>query len=268
MNNAIAVKAQAAMRYGMVHGLVPMPPHYIVNEYPKSGGTWVGQMVSRALEIPFPRNCFPSLSTSIMHGHYLRPWGMKRVLVVWRDGRDMMVSWYHHCLFLNESGRNATIVNALRSQLQFSDYHDVHRNLPAFIEYCFTCYRPMSFSWPDFVRRWHGQDDITYVRYEDLRTNGPQELQRIVQQLANHSISLEKAEAIVDEFSFARQAGRKPGQEDKNSFLRKGIVGDWRNQFTKEACEVFDKLAGDVLIQLDYEENHSWVETSLVSGSK
>lgn len=258
MSNAIATKLQAAVRYAMVHGLTPISPLYVVNEYPKSGGTWVGQMVSRATGLPFPRNQFPALSTSMMHGHYLRPWGIENALVVWRDGRDMMVSWYHHTLFVNESGRNAPIVNELRSRLQFDDYHDVRSNLPAFIEQCFTQYRPMSFSWPQFVSEWCGRDDVTYVRYEDLRTNGPVELQRIVQALTGETITVNQAAEIVEEFSFARQAGRKPGQENKNSFLRKGIVGDWRNQFSPEACRVFDEYAGEALIKLGYELDHSW----------
>ena len=263
MQNTLSVKLQAGVRYCMVHGLTPISPIYIVNEYPKSGGSWVGQMVSCALDLPFPRNCFPVARTSVMHGHYLRPWGIKRVLVVWRDGRDMIVSWYHHCLFVNESGRNAPIVNELRSKLKFSDYHDVRNNLPAFIEHCFTQYRPMNFSWMEFVKKWHDRDDVTHVRYEDLRQDGARELQRIIKQLAGQHLEIGRAEEIVDMFSFARQAGREPGQENKNSFLRKGIVGDWRNQFIPEACKVFDRLAGDTLIQLGYEQDHSWVESSL-----
>ena len=104
MKNTIATKFQAAVRYGMVHGLTPVSPLYIVNEYPKSGGTWVGQMLSHALDVPFPRNCLPNFSSCVMHGHYLKPWGMKNVVIVWRDGRDMMVSWYHHCLFKYKLG--------------------------------------------------------------------------------------------------------------------------------------------------------------------
>lgn len=267
MHNALSIKLQAAMRYCMVHGLTPISPLYIVNEYPKSGGTWVGQMISRALGLPFPRNCFPALKTSIMHGHYLRPWGMKNVLVLWRDGRDMMVSWYHHCLFIHKSGLNTPIVNELRSQLQFSDYSDVRGNLPAFIEHCFTRKRPMNFSWTEFVQNWHGRENVTYARYEDLRQDGIGELKRIVQELAGYTLDTQRAAEIIEEFSFARQAGRKPGLENKNSFLRKGIIGDWRNQFTPEACEMFDRFAGETLIQLGYEQDHSWVNTSLVKSN-
>jgi hypothetical protein len=72
-----------------VHTLAGISPFYIVNKYPKIRGTGVGQMLGRALGVPFPRERFPMLGTSIMHGH---SWGMKNVIVVWRDGRDVMVS--------------------------------------------------------------------------------------------------------------------------------------------------------------------------------
>lgn len=259
IRETISIKLQAALRYGMVHGLTPISPLYIVNEYPKSGGTWVGQMLSEAMELPFPRNCYPTLGTSFMHGHYLRPWGMDNVLVVWRDGRDMMVSWYYHTLFLHQTALNARLVNELRSRLKFNDYNDIQKNLPAFIEHCFTRYRPMNFSWPAFVDNWHDRKGVTFVRYEDLRSQGSLELQRIVKALSNRELCTQQADEIIDKFSFTKQAGRAPGEENKNSFLRKGIVGDWQNQFTQEAREVFARYAGESLVKLGYEQNHQWV---------
>ena len=112
------------------------------------------------------------------------------------------------------------------------------------------------------MQKWLGRSDVIYVRYEDLRQNTAQELQRIVHELTGQTLSSEHAKTIVDEFSFERQSGRKPGEESKNSFLRKGIVGDWPNYFSKEACEIFNYYAGDILIQLGYEQDHSWCETT------
>jgi Sulfotransferase domain len=64
---------------------------------------------------------------------------------------------------------------------------------------------------------------------------------------------------IAEEFSFERQAGRRPGEEDKRSFRRRGMVGDWRNHFNHEARELFDRYAGSELILLGYERDRSWV---------
>lgn len=242
----------------MVHLLSGSVPLYAVNEFPKSGGTWVGQMVGRALDVPFPRNRFPALKPSIMHGHYLNPWGMKNVVVVWRDGRDVMVSWYHQQLFPHEW--NHLQVERSRRELPLADYDDIYGNLPAFIEYAFTRPHSPGFSWTDFVHRWHTREDVVHVRYEDLRRDTPGELRRIISKLTGKKISPERASAIADEFSFERQSGRRSGQEDKGSFLRKGVVGDWCNAFGPEASRAFDRYAGEELILLGYEQDRGWVE--------
>jgi hypothetical protein len=259
--NAILKKMEIAARYLIVYNLSSLLPLYIVNEHPKSGGTWVGQMLGQALKLPFPRNQIPLLRSSIMHGHYLNPWGMKNVLVVWRDGRDVMVSWYHHCLIKNSTGRNASHVDACRQRLQFKDYENVEENLPAFIEYCFTQRQhSLRFSWAEFVQTWRDRKGVVHVRYEDLRQNNIGELQRIVRELTGKDLEREQAAKIAEDFSFVKQSGRQVGQEQKNSFLRKGIVGDWRNNFSHKAREVFDRFAGNELILLGYESDRTWVD--------
>jgi len=64
----------------------------------------------------------------------------------------------------------------------------------------------------------------------------------------------------VDRFSFQRMTGRKPGTEDKKSFLRKGIAGDWVNHFDREAAEVFHHHAGRSLIAMSYEKDSAWTK--------
>lgn len=245
------------VRAGMVRLLSGSMPLYVVNEYPKSGGTWVGQMLGRALGVPFPRNRFPAARTSIMHGHYLSPLGMKNVVVVWRDGRDVMVSWYHQQLIPHEWNRRQ--VARSRRELPLKDYEDVRANLPAFIEYAFTSPHSPGFSWTDFVRRWCWRSGAVHVRYEDLRRDAAGELRRVVRELTGRELGPGRAAAIAEEFSFERQAGRSSGEEDKGSFLRKGVVGDWRNQFSPEAREVFDRYAGEELVLLGYERDRRWV---------
>lgn len=241
----------------MVHLLSGMVPFYVVNEFPKSGGTWVGQMLGRALGVPFPRNRFPLLRPSIMHGHYLSPRGIKNVVVVWRDGRDVMVSWYHQQLIPHQW--NGLQVERSRRELKLADYDDVRANLPTFIEYAFTRPHSPPFSWTDFVRRWHGCENAVHIRYEDLHRDAATELGRIIRELTAEPLPPERAAEIAAEFSFERQTGRSAGQEDRRSFLRKGVVGDWRNYFGPEAREVFDRYAGEELLMLGYERDRSWV---------
>ena len=255
-------RLESVSRYLMVHLLSAPLSLYIVNEYPKSGGTWVGQMLGRALGVPFPRNRFPMLRSSIMHGHYGSSWGMSRPLVVWRDGRDLMVSWYHHNLFLNDRNDPQQVAR-FQKDLPFADYDDVSANLPAFIEYAFTRQPYPRFSWTDFVNHWHGLRGAVYTRYEDMHGDTPGELRRIVRELAGRELAPGRAQEIAEAFSFARQSGRQPGQEDKSSFMRKGIVGDWRNYFNPEAGEVFHHYAGDAMALLGYEPDGSWLKAGV-----
>lgn len=247
-------------RYLMVHLLSGRLPLVTVNEYPKSGGTWLAQMLSSSLSLPFPRNEPPGINPSIMHGHYLKPWGMKNVIILWRDGRDVMTSWYYHCLFKNERS-NAALVDIVRRDLNFADYDDIQSNLPAFIEYSFRTQKHPKFSWAEFVRQWHGRDSVIYTSYEILREDTVSELARIIGNIdcINVDIDMESVTMIVDEFSFERQSGRNSGQINNSSFMRKGVVGDWTNHFSLEARQVFDEFAGNELIMLGYEKDHSWV---------
>jgi len=174
-----------------------------------------------------------------------------------------MLSWYHHCLFPNDI-KNALLVERTRRDLSFDDYENVQRNLPEFIEYSFTRQRSPRFSWAGFVRQWHPRQDSVHVRYEDLRRDAPGELRRVVLELTGEQLSPERAASIADEFSFERQAGRRPGEESKQSFMRKGVVGDWCNHFSLEAREVFGQHAGDELILLGYETDKAWIDADTV----
>ena len=69
----------------------------------------------------------------------------------------------------------------------------------------------------------------------------------------------ERLLGIVWEQSFQRKAaGRKRGEENRQSHYRKGKPGDWRNHFTDELKTVFKDKYNDVLIQLGYEANDDW----------
>jgi len=231
---------------------------YTINEYPKSGGSWLGQMLASSLELPFPRNQLPIMGDSIMHGHYLKSWNMDNVIVLWRDGRDVLISEYYHSLFPNEKG-NHRLVSITRSEFKADDYEDIQANLPNFIDYIYKRRSIPRFTWVDFVDNWENANAV-YASYEVIRKNPADELKRIVEELACIKLTNIQAENIADQFSFEKQSGRKPGIEQKSSFMRKGVVGDWKNQFTAEAKERFDFYAGDALIKLGYESDHDWVK--------
>lgn len=140
-------------RYALVHLFPGIFPLYIVNEYPKSGGTWLSKMLSDALNAPFPQNRLPVLRRSIIHGHYLHSWNMKNVVLLWRDGRDLLVSQYYHWLFKNERG-NDKLVERTREELAFGNYRNIEKNLPEFMEYVYSKKSYPRFTWTEFVNAW------------------------------------------------------------------------------------------------------------------
>ena len=69
---------------------------------------------------------------------------------------------------------------------------------------------------------------ILFVRYEDLVAEPVVHFERVFDFL---KVATEpgEVEAIAWQSRFEAFSGRKPGVEDRSSFYRKGITGDWRN---------------------------------------
>lgn len=251
-------KVNGLWRRSLICTLSGALPLYVVTEYPRSGGTWLGQLISGCLQLPFPRNRIPKLQSSIIHGHYKYCPTMRNVCVMFRDGRDVTVSYYFHSLFRNEIS-NADLVKHTRSRLRFDDYENIEANLPRFIEYLFEGNRFPSFTWSDFVRNWAGRKAVQ-VRYECLLEDTPGELGRILESLTGKPWARERLLQTCRRFAFSRQTGRQPGEEDRNAFLRKGVSGDWKSYFNKEARQRFNYHAGSELRLLGYEKDDSWVQ--------
>jgi hypothetical protein len=259
-NNVLWFKINGVSRFLLAHFLSKALPLFIINEYPKSGGSWIGEMLSDALDIPFPRNRLPLMKSSILHGHMMNDWNINNALIVWRDGRDIIVSQYFHSLFENERG-NSRLVKQTRADLCFSDYLAVERNLPSFIEYIYEVKRYPKFTWVDFVKKWSENHSSVFVKYEDIHKDPAKELINLTYQLANFSLDPEIAEQIVSRHSFENLSGRRAGDEDTRSFMRKGIVGDWKNYFSPESRVKFNSYASEALSILGYEENENWLSS-------
>ncbi len=252
---------EAAKRFTMLYGLAHAFPIYVVTEFPKSGGTWFSQMLSTYLKLPFARNHNPQpIRSSILHGVFRYSPLIRRPTVVLRDGRDVMVSAYYHFLHINETNL-VSAVEQKRKHLGFRDFDDIHTNLPKFIEYMFGDYaQPIQrCSWTGFMESWQDRS-AAFVRYEDLLSDCHGAMSRVISELTKQPIDEAKLAGVVDQYSWRKLAGRKPGTSKKGSFMRKGIAGDWKNNFTKQAAIVFDQVAGDTLVQWGYEPDRTWVD--------
>lgn len=253
------IRIHALQRLFMWHYMQKQLNLVLVTEHPKSGGTWFSQLLAKALDIPFPRNKRPKFESCLMHGHIMYHPNFNKVVAVIRDGRDVIVSAYYHLLFNNDRN-SAERVERYRKQLEFTDYEDIDSNLPAFIKFMFEEYSKgiTHFNWKEFVNAHTDNPNIHVVKYEDLLISTIPSVKSTIKFLGRPPVSEEKLSRIEKEFSFKNQSKRKPGEENKKSFLRKGIAGDWKNKFNEEACQAFDRYAGEELVKLGYEKDRQW----------
>jgi len=256
------IRLEAVYRRAMLRFFHRALPLVLVTEYPKSGASWLAQMLSEISGYPFPRQRFPAFGRAIYHGHYLDVGGSGPTVVVWRDPRDIMVSWYYHTQFPSDRNHPA-FVGQYRAALGFADVDDIRSNLPRFIDFNFRTPLSPRFSFNDFFAAWHGRHDVAHSRYEDLHATPAAELARVAGELGFEAPA-DRVAAIVERYSFSKQARRAPGTENTSSYLRKGIVGDWRNHFSTEARQVLADHLGDRLIRLGYEDNDEWIAAPAV----
>ncbi len=238
-------------------------PKVVLTEYPKSGGTWVCQMIADYLNLPDTRDRLPPLQRCVIKGHYLHVSNAHDTIVMWRDGRDVVVSHYYYHLFHRRKSMPGW-TEIQKKRLGIKDVHDIKRYLPRYIEYCFTDGPPTDMTWVSFIETWKNKTGYIETSYEEMRRCPESEMKKILQYLSPCEIDDARLSSCISKFSFESLTGRKPGEEDATSFVRKGIVGDWKNNFTLEAREVFDYYAGQFLIELGYETDRSWVRGDTV----
>jgi hypothetical protein len=257
--NSLTCFLNRVLRKGMVHSPSSKTPYYYVVEHPKSGGTWVGQMLADYFDIPFPRNTLPKLGSQILHCHEQKIYGNnKKIIAVIRDGRDVMVSYYYHSFFENDL-YNQEHVKRVKKELKFHDYHDVENNMSKFIEFLYDKnYYPLM-TWSAFTHNWINNYSASIVRYEDLLVSVPDELGSAIEKITNKAPDRDKLIKIEKKFSFNSMKSSLDEKSSETKWLRKGVSGDWKNNFDRKSRIIFDQLAGDILIESGYEKDHSWV---------
>lgn len=269
----IKSKINQALRLLLVNSITRYQDSVLIVEYPKSGGTWLGQLVSSYLEIPFPRNTWPSLKPSVFHSHYLpnnRILKNKKIIFLVRDGRDVIISLYYHQLVWSDKNRlNPKDVLYHREKLNFENYDKIEDNLLEFIKYSYeetpSRFQQFTFmgNWYSFNDAWlneinNSSDNIYLIKYEELLEDTERAMEKMLNSFFNLDVDKEKLKGIVKKFSFENQTKRKKGEENKNSFLRKGISGDWKNYFGQKEKVCFKSYTKDLLIRLGYEKDTNW----------
>ena len=150
-----------------------------------------------------------------------------------RDGRDCAVSGWFHNLRL-ESGK------ALKKSSSLSAY------ARSFAEIWATELATAQ----NFIDR--HPERVHQIRYEDIATDPERALTGLFAFLG-----VEASKPVLDQSGTAASfeklsGGRKPGKENRDSFFRKGVSGDWRNHFSAADDAAFRKTAGTWMQRFGY----------------
>lgn len=250
----------------------------LVNGSPKSGTTWMLRLISsvpgyqpatglRDANFLLQTERYLEVQPGeVIHGHdpyteeldgLLRSHEIKVVLVL-RDPRDQAVSRAFH--------------------IRRSPYHPWRERLAGMSddEALLACIEgraargsgalPGTKEMISLAQSWRDAGDLYMcVKYEDLVADTVAAFHRVLQFIL---ISMDErlVETIVERNRFERytvgrkiwKTPRKSGEQDSQSFYRKGIVGDWKNHFKKEHIRRFKEIAGEALIELGYETDTDW----------
>jgi hypothetical protein len=165
---------------------------------------------------------------------------------IYRDPRDLLVSQVFYATNLYEGHALHDYYNRLPN---------MDERLKAVIQGIYEDEKANRLGIADQYARfvdWLNTPAVMSVRFEDLINNRPQTIGNMLDHLeaTGYKIPLDRQTAI-DKVMRSIDPKRSPT-------FRKGVVGDWRSHFTEEHKRLFKETAGDLLIQLGYEQNNDW----------
>lgn len=234
-------------------------PMHFVCSFPRSGSTWLSEMVADYLNLPRPSHyIFPIGFSSIIHTHVSPNFGLNNCFYIYRDGRDCYLSFYYYLLKrLKEDGPKFNEYNYWIKKFGRQNHQEyLEKNFCIYLEELFK----KKWNWSNHVTGWlekaESESRTISIQFEQLKINTFEILRNAcLEGFGEVSDDLLK-EAILRQ-SLQKQRNRVENQH--KTFIRKGRVGDWKSLFSKESAQIFNYYAGDTLVQLGYEKNTDWV---------
>jgi hypothetical protein len=226
--------------------------------YPKSGNTWIRFVLANYLTdgkcYSFASNkIIPGIHSQIdlcnqltrpryMQSHFPFQAEFKNVIYIVRDCRDVAVSYYYHYLKTRK----------IKPMTPFVDFLDT-----------FNKGNVLFGLWNDHVNSWldNNLNHFLLVRYEDVLDNQVESFEMILR-FMNIDVDLEKLQKSLDIASFKnmRHLETKLNKTEKKlyitntdiPFVRKGIIGDYKNYFNSNLEENLIRIHGRALKRLKY----------------
>lgn len=232
----------------------------IVTEYPKSGGSWIVSMLGDFLDLPrrgiqvkpgfklFNINEHPWYKdaenldippVAVVKSHELPESeliAMDAIQVhLIRDGRDVVVSkWFFEKDFCVQNG----IISSFEKK--FDDY---------VIE--------TAKEWASFISAWDNLASNT-IYYEKFLLNPAEELSSLIYTITGQQPDPIEIDKTLQKFTKEKFSASLDKTFKHNSFVRKGVAGDWKNYFSAQNTADFKEIAGQTLVRLGYEEDYNW----------
>lgn len=242
-------------------GLLPnneiLAEDVIIAAYMKSGSTWFRNLIAGVIYgidpefAPFklvwdlvpnygPKRPFYKRYSTPMYfkSHDLPQPQFKRVVYLIRDGRDVMVSYFHHFKTM-EGGKDADFLKVVKGK----------KGLPA------AC------KWHRHVETWLSNPydaQMLIIKYEDLKTNPVNELQRFcafVGEKRDEAFLKLIAEKAAFEKMRQKEAANGMGLlawPKEKAFVRRGEIGSYKDEMPPEILDIFLLDAEATLRKLGY----------------
>jgi sulfotransferase 6B1 len=256
----------------MNNGSPNLLPKVLVNSVPKSGTHLLLQIIlgipgmiitpawiinKEDLELIKPGSVGPAhLDYSKEQVNILMNKNIKQIFIS-RDLRDIAVSLVHFVM-LNKWGNHpwTPYLNSLKTHDErlLTMIRGVHLSKTEQYKYGISHIPNIK----DFARNklgWINEPDLCSVTFEELVLNPASQEKTILKivdflwrDLEHLKYSKEELATII----------RKNVEPEKSGTFRKGRIGDWKSEFKNEHATAFKEIAGDLLIQLGYENDFSW----------
>lgn len=180
------------------------------------------------------------------------------LIAVIRDGRDAVVSHAFHMLRLNDPQFWGDMAHfeAARAWYIRGEGEPVPLFSRQVMEYAADNWR-VSVEGTTQAREVFRREYLE-LRYEEMVVDPAPSMRRVFEALGVDASDGVIARVIEANRFESRSGGRAPGEADPDSFVRKGVVGDWKNHFTDEDRALFKEIAGAALVEQGYEPDGSW----------